>query len=36
MDADTVTTVRIIAGLLFFPLVIVPFWKIFSKAGFSR
>jgi len=34
---DNVTLIRIIAGLLFLfllPVLIVPYWKIFSKAGF--
>ena len=36
---DNVTLIRIIAGVLtvfvFLPLIVIPFWKIFSKAGFS-
>ncbi len=35
---DNVTLIRVIAGivaLLFIPLFLVPYWKIFSKAGFS-
>jgi len=36
---DNVTIIRIIAGLLFIvvllPVVIVPYWRIFAKAGFS-
>jgi hypothetical protein len=35
---DNVTIIRIIAGLFFIlmiPVVIVPYWKIFSRAGFS-
>ena len=35
---DNVTLIRIVAGLLFLiflPLLILPYWKIFSKAGFS-
>ena len=35
---DNVTLIRIIAGiaaLLFIPLFLVPYWRIFSKAGFS-
>lgn len=35
---DNTTIIRIVAGLIFvvvLPLFIVPYWKIFSKAGFS-
>jgi hypothetical protein len=36
---DNVTLIRIIAGAItvfvFLPIFIVPYWKIFSKAGFS-
>ena len=35
---DNVTLIRIVAGsiaLLFIPLFLIPYWKIFSKAGFS-
>jgi hypothetical protein len=36
---DNVTLIRIIAGVLtvfvFVPLIVIPYWKIFSKAGFS-
>ena len=36
---DSVTIVRVVAGLLFvfvmLPVVVIPHWKIFSKAGFS-
>lgn len=36
---DSVTIIRIISGLIFFvvliPVFLVPYWKIFSKAGFS-
>lgn len=36
---DNVTIIRIVAGLLAFavvlPIVILPYWKIFAKAGFS-
>ena len=36
---DNVTLIRIVAGLLFvlvfLPILIIPYWKIFSKAGFS-
>jgi uncharacterized RDD family membrane protein YckC len=35
---DNVTLIRVIAGiiaLLIIPLFILPYWKIFSKAGFS-
>ncbi len=31
---DNVTIIRIVAGLLFVSVLIVPFWKIYSKAGF--
>ncbi|MGB6191772.1 MAG: hypothetical protein WBF42_04840 [Terracidiphilus sp.] len=36
MDAPTL--VRIVAGFVFvlmLPVIIVPYWRIFSKAGFS-
>ena len=36
---DTVTVIRIVAGLLAFfvvlPIFVIPYWKIFSKAGFA-
>jgi uncharacterized membrane protein YhaH (DUF805 family) len=35
---DNVTIIRIVAGVIFLlviPVMIVPYWKIFSKAGFS-
>jgi uncharacterized membrane protein YhaH (DUF805 family) len=36
---DGTTLIRIVAGLFFvfvmLPIVIIPYWKIFSKAGFS-
>jgi uncharacterized membrane protein YhaH (DUF805 family) len=36
---DNVTIIRVVAGLLaifvFLPALILPYWKIFSKAGFS-
>jgi hypothetical protein len=36
---DNVTIYRVTAGLIFIlillPLIIIPYWKIFSKAGFS-
>lgn len=36
---DSVTIIRIVAGLVFIlvllPLVVIPYWKIFGKAGFS-
>ena len=36
---DTTILIRVIAGLIavfvFLPVVIIPYWKIFSKAGFS-
>ena len=35
---DNVTIIRIIGGVMFLlviPIMIVPYWKIFSKAGFS-
>jgi uncharacterized membrane protein YhaH (DUF805 family) len=36
---DNVTIIRIIAGLIavfvFLPILIIPYWRIFSKAGFS-
>ncbi len=36
---DTVTLIRVVAGLLFLfvflPLMVIPYWRIFSKAGFS-
>lgn len=30
-----VTTIRLVSGLVASLLAVVPFWKIFSKAGFS-
>ena len=39
MDNTSVEIIRIVAGLIFLvvllPVVIIPYWKIFSKAGFS-
>jgi len=36
---DTTTIIRIVAGLLaifvFLPIFVIPYWKIFSKAGFA-
>ena len=36
---DTTSIIRIVAGLVFvfimLPVVVIPYWKIFSKAGFS-
>lgn len=36
---DTVTLIRVVAGLcaifVFLPVLLVPYWRIFSKAGFS-
>lgn len=35
---DAVTTIRIVAGiiaLLLIPVLVIPYWRIFSKAGFS-
>ncbi len=36
---DSTTIIRIVAGLMFLfvmlPVVVIPYWKIFSKAGFS-
>jgi hypothetical protein len=35
---DTTTIIRIVAGLmaiLVLPIFVIPFWKIFSKAGFA-
>ncbi len=36
---DATTTIRIAAGLLVIlvvlPIVVIPYWKIFSKAGFA-
>lgn len=35
---DTTTIIRIVAGIAFFlciPIYLIPYWKIFSKAGFS-
>jgi hypothetical protein len=31
----SVETVRILVGMIALPLIILPFWRIFSKAGFS-
>jgi len=39
MDNTSVEIIRIVTGLTFIvvllPVVIIPYWKIFSKAGFS-
>jgi hypothetical protein len=35
---DSTTIIRIVAGLmaiLVFPIFVIPFWRIFSKAGFA-
>ena len=35
---DSTTIIRIVAGLmaiLVLPIFVIPFWKIFSKAGFA-
>ena len=36
---DNVTIIRIVAGLMailvFLPIFVIPYWKIFSKAGFA-
>jgi hypothetical protein len=36
---DNVTVIRIVAGLMaivvFLPIFVIPYWKIFSKAGFA-
>lgn len=36
---DTVTIIRIVAGLLaifvVLPIIVIPYWRIFSKAGFA-
>jgi hypothetical protein len=35
---DTATIIRVVAGILFLlciPIYVVPYWKIFSKAGVS-
>jgi hypothetical protein len=35
---DNVTIIRIVAGLMFFvilPIVVIPYWQIFKKAGFA-
>ena len=36
---DSVTIIRIVSGFVFLfvmiPVLVVPYWKIFSKAGFS-
>jgi hypothetical protein len=36
---DTTTIIRIVAGLVaifvFLPIFVIPYWKIFSKAGFA-
>jgi len=36
---DSTTIIRIVAGLMvilvFLPIFVVPYWKIFSKAGFA-
>jgi hypothetical protein len=35
---DSVTIIRIVAGMMFLliiPIAVIPYWKIFGKAGFS-
>jgi hypothetical protein len=35
---DSVTIIRIVAGIMFLlviPIAIIPYWKIFGKAGFA-
>ena len=35
---DTTTIIRIVSGIVFLlviPVFVIPYWKIFSKAGFS-
>lgn len=36
---DNVTIIRVVAGLMaivvFLPIFVAPYWKIFSKAGFA-
>jgi len=35
---DNITLIRIVSGLIaiiFLPIIFVPYWRIFSKAGFS-
>jgi hypothetical protein len=36
---DSITIIRIVAGLMvilvFLPIFVIPYWKIFSKAGFA-
>jgi uncharacterized membrane protein YhaH (DUF805 family) len=36
---DSVTIIRVIAGLItvfiFLPIFLIPYWRIFSRAGFS-
>ncbi len=35
---DNVTIIRIVSGLMllvFVPIFVIPYWKIFSKAGFA-
>ena len=35
---DSATIVRIVAGMMFLlviPIAVIPYWKIFGKAGFS-
>jgi len=36
---DSTTIIRIVAGLMvilvFLPIFVIPYWKIFSKAGFA-
>jgi uncharacterized membrane protein YhaH (DUF805 family) len=39
MDNTNVEIIRIVTGLIavfvFLPVLLIPYWKIFSKAGFS-
>ena len=35
---DTITLIRIVSGILVLfviPIIVIPYWKIFNKAGFS-
>jgi hypothetical protein len=31
---DSITIIRVVVGVLVIPLFIIPFWRIFSRAGF--
>jgi len=31
---ESITIIRVVVGVLVIPLFIIPFWRIFSRAGF--